>query len=205
MRTMLMIALFGAAALAQPAPLGVAVDGTVLPVPGPTICQQGETHYLECTRVFLKSTSVDLRTLERQTVRLRGVDMGGGRCTVIDVRSHSRPGGLLTWMGNPSPGCRVVFQICGSGLGAYYFFLGSGPAYLPVDMQFGTILIAPPWLLLQSGHHGGCTDIPVGVPPDRQLIGFTFHFQGVVHDVGPVGPLQTTNSVCVTIQEGRCP
>jgi hypothetical protein len=206
MRTTLLTALFCAAALAQPTPIGVAVDGTVLPLRGPTTCQQGETHYLECTDVYLKSTSVNLVDLEGQTVRLLGVDSGLGRCHVVDVRSYSRPGGLLTWVGSPNPGCPITFTICGSGLGAYYLFLGSGPAYLPVDMQFGTILIAPPWILLQSGHHGGCTDIRARIPPERILIGLSLHFQGVVQDVGPIGPPRTTNPICFTIEDGpRCP
>jgi hypothetical protein len=201
MRTTLALLALSAAALAQ---FPVAVDGTVRRIRPLPICPQGETHALDCAPgVWLKSSVVDLSQYEGLTMRLFGNDVSVPCRTVVDVTAVQTPQGLLTWSGIAVPGCRVTFRICGPGISGWYLFVSLAAAYYPVDPGFGTILIELPAVLLGSGVHGNCTDVPVDLPLSPALIGLSPQLQGVVHAVGPIGPPFTTNPVCVPIGPGN--
>jgi len=202
MRTTLALLTLAAASLGQ---VPVAVDGTVRRIRPLPICPQGETHALDCASgVYLKSATINLAQFEGLTVRLLGNDVSVPCRTVVEVSSvQSNPQGVLTWSGIAVPGCRVTFNICGPGISGYYLFVSLAAAWHPVDPGFGTILIELPPVLLASGLHGNCTDVPVDLPLNPALIGLTPQLQGVVHAVGPIGPPFTTNSVCVPIGPGN--
>ena len=179
----------------------VTVTGVVQALPGPTICLQGETHRLECTSVFLKSNLINLNALVGQNVRLTGADVGV-TCHVIQVVSASPANPRLEWCGSPNPGCPVKFKVCPGGLGIAALFLANQPAYIPINPVTGTVLISvvpPPILVAQGFVGGGCLEVTVPIPFDITLVGDQFWLQGLRMDIGPVGPLQLTNSVCLTV------
>ncbi|MCI0585760.1 MAG: hypothetical protein L0323_02845 [Planctomycetes bacterium] len=199
-----MLLLSAASAIASApaqAPAPVKVTGVVQPVPGPTICLQGETHRLGCTNVYLKSNVVDLDALVGQNVEVTGFDVGL-TCNVVNVTSAAPPIPFLEWCGTPQLGCTVKFKVCPGGLGFAWLFLADAPGYLPINPVTGTVLLffVPPPILVGSGPVGaGCLEVVVPIPFDGNLIGQEFHLQGARMDIGPVGPLQLTNAACLTI------
>ena len=183
----------------------VCVTGVVRPVTGPTICAQGETHFLECTRVFLRSSTVSLRQFEGRNVRIVGTDTGLV-CPVIDVRSVAPPPATLDWCGSGSTGCPIKLVMCPGGLGRGAIFLASQPAYVPLGcaqspFQFldGTFLIGGAIVPVFSGGLSACAEVTLRIPLDNALVGANVWAQGARQDVGPVGPLTTTNAICFRI------
>lgn len=177
----------------------VAVTGVVEKAPGASFCQQGETHQLDCTLVKLVSQSVDLTPFEGQNVRLLGVDIGV-TCPVINVKQVLPPPTTLETCGTPAIGCPIRFVVCPGGIGASLLFVATTPGYLPLDLTTGTLLLGPDLSLLASaGPQGGCHDFDLVVPPIPPLVGKQFWFQAAYRTIGPVGPYQLTNSVCLTV------
>ena len=198
-RTLLAVPLLAPSTLAQ-AGGTVTVVGVVQPVGGPTICMQGETHYLECTQVFLKSSVVNLGSYAGQTVRVSGVDVGV-TCHVIEVAQASPAGVRLSWSGSPTPGGTVTFMTCvylPNPPHPYWLFFSAGAGYFPIDPSFGTVLLASPFFFLGSGFAAICGNLAVAIPPDPGLLGATFWeeaFTPVLPFLGP--PL--SNATCLTI------
>lgn len=194
------------ALLAPPVPAQgpVCVTGRVVPV-GPTICQQGETHMLECARVFLRSSSVNLARYNGQIVRIEGRDIGL-LCTVLDVNRVTPAPATLIRCGSPSPGCPIKLKVCPGAIGRWWLFGSFRPGFRPVDcqgMRFfadGSLLLGVPGVTLVSGMPlGTCGELTINIPADPALTGLQAWFQGVRQDIGPVGPLQLTNAECVTL------
>ena len=180
----------------------LAVTGIVQPVPGPTICMQGETHFLECTQVFLKSNVVDLNALVGQTLFLNGFDVGV-TCHVIQVVAAQPANATLEWCGTPTLGCAVKFKVCPGPLAVGLLFLSTGTAFLPVFLPLNlapqAVLISPPFIPVPLSIGGGCFQSTIPIPVDLSLVGANFWLQGARMDIGPVGPMQLTNAVCLTI------
>ncbi|HET6202425.1 MAG TPA: hypothetical protein VFI25_06450 [Planctomycetota bacterium] len=187
------LVLVGSGASAQ-----VIVNGIVQPVPGPTICMQGETHLLECTSVFLRSSTIDLNNFVGQTVRVTGVDVGL-LCTVIEVTSAVPAGVTLDFNGAPTPGGTVAFTVCvftSNPPHVYALFVSPSSGYLPLDPILGTALLGPPVVLFGAGFTFGCSNVPVSIPPDPSLVGASFWIQAFGSGTFVT---QLSNAVCLTI------
>ncbi|MGH7149370.1 MAG: hypothetical protein ACREIU_01665 [Planctomycetota bacterium] len=207
MRSMLFCTAILAVPFATPSPaqVGIPVDvtGVVQPVPGPTICMQGETHLLECTQVFLKSNAVDLNALVGQNVRLTGFDVGV-TCNVVQVFAAAPANPTLEWCGTPAPGCSVKFKVCPGPIGLALLVVSTAPGFLPVFLPLNptpeAILVAPPFVPIPLAiGTTGCFDSTVAIPPDLSLVGADFWLQGARMDIGPAGPMHLSNPVCLTI------
>ncbi len=197
------ILVFGTFAVGGPAQT-VAVTGIVRPVTGPTVCQQGETHYLESAQVYLKSDSVDLNALVGQNVRLTGAEIGV-TCRVIDVTAAVLANLSLESCGTPAPGCPLKFKVCPGPIGLGWLALSTGPGFLPLSLRFNsvpeTVLLATPWIAIPLGFGmTGCFEETVPIPLDLSLVGASFWLQGVRMDIGPVGPLRLSNVIRLTIR-----
>ncbi|MCI0585758.1 MAG: hypothetical protein L0323_02835 [Planctomycetes bacterium] len=206
-RTMPLGAALLAALFATPSPaqstIALDVTGVVQPVPGPTICMQGETHLLECAQVFLRSNVVDLNALVGQNVRLTGVDIGV-TCTVIEVLAAAPANPTLEWCGTPAPGCAVKFKVCPGAIAFAALFVSTAPGFFPVFLPLnGTpeaVLLSPPFIPIPPAlGTTGCFDSTIPIPPDLSLVGADVWLQGARMDIGPAGPMHLTNSVCLTI------
>lgn len=202
MRIAFVAALLAATAVAQGE---VCVSGRVAPVTGPTICMQGETHFLENTRVFLKSSTVNLGQWVGQLVRVRGADVGV-TCRVIEVREIGLALAALSWCGSSSPSCRLKLTMCPGGLGRWWLWAAFAPGYLPVDCAGpgsidGTVLIGGLAVNLVFGQMiGACGEYSLSVPNDPSLIGLQVWFQGARQDVGPLGPIYISNVEVITLR-----
>ena len=179
------------------------VTGVVQPVPGPTICMQGETHLLDCTQVFLRSNAIDLNALVGQNVRLTGLDIGV-TCTVIEVIASAPANPTLEWCGTPAPGCSVKFKLCPGMIAAAGLFVSTAPGFLPIFLPLnGTpeavLLSFPVTPIPVAPSPSGCFDVTVPIPPLLSLVGAAFWLQGARMDIGPAGPMQLSNAVCLTI------
>ncbi|MBK8980236.1 MAG: hypothetical protein IPM29_30410 [Planctomycetes bacterium] len=197
-------ALVVASALA-PLPAQVCVTGIVQPVNGPTICMQGETHYLQCSRVFLVSRSgaVDLNRYVGQNVRITGREIGA-TCTLLDVARVDPPLASLTWCGSGSTGCPLKLKICPIGMGRWWLFLGLAPDFRPIGCATsgwidGTLLLRDPIYPIGNGGSGICGEVTLQIPLDNSLVGVTVYFQGARQDIGPVGPLELSDVQCVRL------
>src|SRR5262245_49385030 len=117
----------------------IKVTGIVQPVPGPTICMQGETHFLECTSVYLKSSTVNLNAWVGQTVNVTGVDVGI-TCHVIDVTSVATSGVTLSWSGAATPGGTITFSCCVFGPNPphpFFLYFSNASGFFPINLTFG--------------------------------------------------------------------
>jgi hypothetical protein len=86
-------------------------------------------------------------------------------------------------------------------IGQYWLFWSLAPAFLPIDASFGTLLLAAPIHLLATGLTSGANAaVDFQVPNNPSVIGLNVWLQGARRDVGPVGPIELTNSVCLTVQ-----
>ncbi len=196
MRAAFLAALLCAAANAQGS---VCLTGEVVPVGGPTICMQGETHRIQHTRVFLKSSVLDLNRFNGMVVRISGRGIGV-TCTVIDVVDVQLPRAVLTRCGSPSPGCPIKLKLCPGGLGRWWLWGSfSGPGYLPIgcvppDFIDGTVLLGLPAITIVHGTVIGlCGEYILRIPNDPSLVGVRAWFQAARQDIGPVGPITISN------------
>jgi hypothetical protein len=95
----------------------VCVTGVLEPVPGPTICQQGETHWFRESGVYLRATGINLGNYVGRTVTAHGVDIGL-LCRVLDVRQIVDPAAVqLISCGSQMIGCPFKVKVQGPGLG----------------------------------------------------------------------------------------
>lgn len=182
----------------------VCVTGRITPVGGPTICMQGESHYLESTGIYLKSRVVDLSRYNGKVVEIVGRDVGV-TCRVIEVEQVLLARATLEWCGSGSTGCPVKFRVCPGGLGYGWLFWSVTQGYLPLGCSppnfiDGTVLLGPPIVPLWEGWLiSGCAEITVQIPWDNSLVGFRVWLQAVRMDIGPVGPLILSNAVSFQI------
>ncbi len=180
----------------------VCITGRLEPVQGFTICQQGETHHLADTAVYLKSSTVNMVPFEGQIVHVVGRDIGV-TCRVLDVSQITPAAATLTWCGSPSTCCPIKLKLCPGGIGRGVVVAGTTTTFQPVGCGAtgfldGTLLIAnsvPIWV----GVLGTCADIPISVPCDNSLVGAAVLFQGARQDIGPIGPLVLTNVVRIVL------
>lgn len=201
--TVLLVALVvPAVAAAQP----VSITGVVEKVSGPAICLQQVTHRLACTDVLLRSATVDLDALVGQTWTFVGQDVGV-TCHVVEVESVVPPKAELGSCGTPATGCPLKITICPSGaIGRHFLFAAAGSGYAPIDLVTGTLLLAPPVIVLSQGpQRFPCVGISLVVPDQPALIGAHVFLQAAQQDVGPVGPPFLTNPICFQILPGAVP
>jgi len=180
------------------------VSGVVEPVGGPTICMQGETHRLADTTVMLKSSLVNLSQYVGQLVRVEGRDVGLV-CNVLDVTAVTPTYAQLETCGTPMPGCPIKVKVGPGAIGRYAILASFGPGFLPIgcappDFVDGTMLLRSPAITLVVAMFPG----PYGefvwqIPNQPSLQGVQIWFQGARQDIGPVGPVQLTNSVRLLI------
>lgn len=176
----------------------ICVSGVVQPVTFPTICIQGETHFLAGTSVFLRSNVVPLAQFVGQNVRVQGTDIGLV-CRVLDVAAIAPAPAQLESCGTPMPSCQLRFKVTPGALGQYGVFgsLGSGFAPLgcaPPDGLDGTLLLGAPVHVFVVGLFSG----PIGdyvwqLPNTPAIQGVQVWIQAARQDIGPVGPIQFSN------------
>jgi len=199
----LALSFLGAALLAGAASAQVVFTGVIEKVTLPSICQE-ETHFLTCTGptagaptgVRLKSTTLDLTQYEGKvatfTAQPRGVT-----CLIYDVTAvDTTPDAWLEMCGTAGLGCPLRFRVQPSpSLGQYWLWLSASPGFTPIDPITGTVLLGPGFVLVAQGSTPP-GQIDVVVPVDLALVGLDLWVQGARRDVGPIGPIQTTNAVC---------
>lgn len=182
----------------------ICVSGVVQPVPGPTICMQGETHYLAGTQVYLRSSAVPLAQLVGQNVRLEGLDVGLV-CRVIDVSAAAPASARLTYCGTPMPGCSLRFKVEPGAIGMYGLFGSLAPAFVPLGCAppssiDGTLLLdAPIHVFVVAFFPGPSGDYVWAIPNIPSVAGTQVWFQGARQDIGPVGPIEFTNAQRILI------
>ena len=85
-------------------------------------------------------------------------------------------------------------------IGQWWLWFSPSPGFLPIDPVTGTLLLGSPIFFLGSGlTFGGGATKDITLPADTSLTGLNLWMQGARRDVGPIGPIQLTNSVCFTI------
>lgn len=198
MHRTLLAALLASAAVV-PAQSPVCATGVIEPVGGPSICQQGETHRLAGTRVLLRSSTVNLATHVGQNVRIEGVDIGL-LCTVVEVNVVTAPLATLEHCGTPMPGCAVKFKVGPGAIGRWALLASFGQAFQPLgcvgrDFLDGTLLLTLPAVTVGFGMFTGpFGEVVLAIPNVPALSGTTLWLQGARQDIGPVGPVEFTNS-----------
>ncbi|HLQ38799.1 MAG TPA: hypothetical protein VK348_13400 [Planctomycetota bacterium] len=201
MRSLICV-LFASALAAQ----SVCASGEIVPIAGPTICQNGETHRLLGTAVFLRSSTLNLGAYAGRIVEVQGTDVGL-LCHVIEVTGVIDPAPVtMSWCGSPMLSCpvKVVLQGPGLGVGLLAVALASGYQALgcgtnPGDLH-GTLLLGPAAdVFAVLATPTGRLDQVVPIPLDSALVGLNVLFQGAHMTIGPQGPLQVSNRVTVTL------
>jgi hypothetical protein len=202
----LLAPLLTVAFLASAASAQVTFTGVIEKVTLPSICQE-ETHFLTCTGpspssptgVRLKSSTLDLSPFEGKvatfTAQARGVT-----CLIYDISAvDTTPAASLVMCGTPGLGCPMRFRIEPStSLGEFWLFLSGSPGFTPIDPVTGTVLLGPGFILVAHGTTPtGAVDVVI--PSDPALTGLSLWLQGARRDVGPLGPITATNSVCFEI------
>jgi hypothetical protein len=194
--------LFAVTTLAAQAP--VCITGVLEPVPGPTICQQGETHWFAAARVYLKSSTVNLAAHVGSTVRIEGTDVGL-LCHVIDVTQIFDPAPVvLTSCGSAMVGCGVRVRVNGPGLGFVLLAASTNRAYQPLGCGaaslHGTVLLAQPIATLVGMVDGnGTVSALASIPPNPAFLGAQLWFQGAHLPIGPVGALELSDVVEIVV------
>lgn len=177
-------------------PAQVCLNGVLEPVGGPTICQQGETHLVSGTRVYLRSRTVDLNRWNGQLVRIEGSDISV-TCRVLDVTQVTLPTAVLRLCGSPSPGCPVKLTVGPGAIGQWLLFGSFQQGYQPFGCTFpvdGTLLLGGAISTVSGGMFGGPSgDTVIFIPLNPALVGLRVLFQGARQDIGPIGPPQLTN------------
>jgi hypothetical protein len=198
---LLAIAAFSAFAAAQ----DVCVSGEVQPLGGPTICQQGETHFLVGTGVMLRGNGVALDPHVGTIVTVSGPDIGL-LCHVIDVTQVVTPAPVISVScGSPVPGCPLRVATQGPGLGLGLLAIGVGSAFQPLGCNGGpgtldgTVLLGTFELLVVGQTQTGRVDTTLVIPSNQALVGVTVGFQGAHMTTGRQGPVRLSNLVEVTI------
>jgi hypothetical protein len=202
---LLLLAPFAGAQVGQGAEVGV--TGVVVPLPGPIGCGPA-THMLSCTKVFLEGDVALLNSLIGKNVKLLGkeVPLPALFCTLIDVEAAVDPPATLDWCGSPVPGCDLRFVICPGGLSQWWLWASPAQGWHALSPLKGAWLLGDPAFLLAMGlGTAACDKLDVKVPADPSLIGVTVYLQGARRDIGPVGPIQLTNAICVTILPSTMP
>lgn len=190
-------------AIAQVGLSPVCISGVVTPVGGPTICQQGETHRLECTDVFLRSRSFGLDAFNGQNVDIVGFEVGV-TCRVIQVVQIFPAAARLEYCGSAVLGCPLKLRLCPGGLGRGAILFSFDSGYLPLGcanspfgLIEGTLLLGGTIVQIWSGTLGAnCGEVTLQIPNDNSLLGAGIRFQVARQDIGPVGPLKLTNALC---------
>jgi hypothetical protein len=142
----------------------------VQPLNGPTVCLTG-THTLDCTKVILQSSNIDLTLLEGKLVKLFG-NQTGETCPLIDVTGVQAAPSTLEWCGSPTPGCVLKFKVCPGGLSQFWLFASLSPGYKPLHPSKGTWLMGDPFFMLAQGTGGGpCHELSVLVSPVPVIVG----------------------------------
>jgi hypothetical protein len=164
------------------APLGaaqVAVDfrGRIVPLI-PPICSSTVTHSVECTRLHLRSSTVNLAQFEGQVVVIRGtlqllscpivdvdvVEAAAERTTIFSLSSY-RLGSSIVW---------TTVAPIGSLVG---LFISMNQGFLPIS-TFGALAIDPVGMALIGIAPSVTVALhTVQVPNDPALLGFTFYTQ----------------------------
>jgi hypothetical protein len=200
---------FGAALLlGGPLAAQATFTGVIQPASLATFCQE-ETHYLTCsastpaapTGLLLKSSTLDLSLWEGQNAVFTAVPRGV-ECEIWDVIDvHVPPPATLVVCGAPVPGCEMRLRVGPSGvLGQYWLYVSLAPGFVPINPVKGTLLIAEPLIFVASGSTAGLdATVDFTLPTMPLLTGLSLWFQGARRDIGPIGPVQLTNAVCLTI------
>jgi hypothetical protein len=179
----------------------VCVAGIIEPVPGPTICQQGETHWIPLANVFLRSNTVGLDAYSFRQVVVHGIDVGL-LCRVIDVQRIVDPSPVqLLSCGSQMIGCPFKVKVQGPGIGFAAIAASLQPGFQAFScsgqgpVEHSLLLSAPIVTLVGSTTGTGSVDVVVPIPLQSAFVGMQVWFQGAHMTIGPVGPLLLSNSV----------
>jgi len=200
------LALLFAALLAPAASAQVTFTGVIEKATLPSICQE-ETHFIACTGttpdsptgVLLKSSTLDLTPFEGKvatfTAQPRGVT-----CLIYDITAvDTTPAASLEMCGTPGLGCPMRFRVQPStSLGEYWIWLSGSSGFAPIDPVTGTVMLGPGFILVAHGMTPP-GQLDVVIPADPVLTGLDLWLQGARRDLGPIGPITATNSVCFEI------
>jgi len=196
-RNWLVIGLFCVAPVRAQQP--VCVSGLLEPVPGVTICQQGETHWFPEAGIYLRSNSVNWTPFVGRVVTVTGFAIGL-TCELLDVIQITDPAPtLLVQCGSPMLGCPVKVVVSGPGMGLAFLAASTSSGIIPfgclsVNGLEGSLLLGLPAVILSSGVTGtGIFDLTFTIPSNNSLIGIGVWLQGAHATIGPVGPLVLTN------------
>lgn len=184
--------------LAAPVSAQVTMTGTVRPLPGPTVCQQGETHTLECTGVLLRSSLIDLRRWEGRTVTLTA-DEVGVTCKVYEVTGIADARVTLDWSGIPTPGGRIRFQVCVQGSNPPHLFKvygGLERGFIYLGPLTGTRFLGADARLVATGWSLGCGSAEGTIPNRPSLVGRWIYCQAVGIHLWA----ELSNPVCFLVQ-----
>jgi len=190
--------LAGIVLLATPAVAQVNMTGTIRPLPGPTVCQQGETHTLECTGVLLRSSLLDLRRWEGHVVTLTA-DEVGITCKVYEVTGIADARVTLNWSGVPTPGGRIRFQVCVRGSNPPHPFRvygGLERGFLSLGPLTGTRFLGTDARLVATGWSLGCGTADAGIPNRAGMVGRWIHCQAVGIHLWA----ELSNPICFLVQ-----
>lgn len=153
----------------------ISVTGRIVKAGSLGICMQGETHMIEFTDIYLKSSAIDLSAFGNQiyTVCAKPV---GVTCIVLDVSKVSIPVSQIKWGGEPKPGSTLSFK-AGGVPGTAVFMLSPGQSFVPLA-PYGSFLLNP-------GVFQSFAVVPVGqnvsvpIPNDVTLTGLDIYGQAI--------------------------
>jgi hypothetical protein len=173
----------------------------------PSFCQE-ETHYLTCTGftpssptgVLLKSSTLDLDKYVGKNWKFNAV-LAGVECDIWDVTSVAAPTATLVTCGTPSPGCTMRFRVGPTGvIGRFWLLWSRTSSFRPTPGPVrGTLLLGSAHSFATGPTYGTGAEVDFELPPFVSLIGIDIWMQGARQDIGPIGPLELTNSICFTV------
>lgn len=195
MRSLLTICCFSfflASASAQ-----IRATGVIEPIPGGP-CGLGETHRLECTELYLKSSAIDLSQYEGITVTVDGNEVGTPACRVWEVSSVANANVTLNWFGNAIPGGPVYFEVFIHPPGGSHIFevyASTNRTIQPHSLAVGTIFLLPPYQPACSGVADPFGICAVLLPSKSSLSGTQIYAQVLGFHNHP----ELSNVICIDV------
>ncbi|HLU39755.1 MAG TPA: hypothetical protein VK081_10235 [Planctomycetota bacterium] len=203
MRPVASLVLALALASTAAAQLPVALTGKIERA-GANPCHTSATHRVACTDIFLRSTTVDLSSLEGRTVDLRAVTTVTPGCAVLlDVTEAANAAYATSTLalGGYRRNATVVFTTTAPVGALVAYFFASQPGFLPF-LTFGTLQLDPTanFLYWTFDVSIGVALRTVRIPDEPALVGQVALFQTAFVSVAPELRFGLLNAGCFTIQ-----
>ena len=188
------------------APPEVAFSGVVQPssfAMDAAICAP-PTHEIECSGglFFLTSSTIDLDQYIGTNVKLYGTSLV--ECPMYNIHKvEVPPPATLAICGTGGLGCPIRLRSGPGGLSQHAFLVSLSPGLLPLNPLKGSLQLGEPFFVLANSGAGNFPPegaaFDFSIPLTTSLTGLTIYFQSVRRNVGPVGPMQFSNPVCIEI------